>query len=74
MRILDSLRFAVLVQLTLTSIGYAIAYDFQADGLYYNINPDGVTATVTFDYFGSKCYSGDIVIPLPYNMGMAIFL
>ncbi len=74
MRILDSLRFAVLVQFILTSIGYAIAYDFQADGLYYNINPDGVTATVTFDYFGSKCYSGDIVIPPSVQYGNGHFL
>ena len=37
----------------------ALAYDFEADGLYYNINVDS-TLTVTR---GLERYSGDIIIP-----------
>ena len=36
------------------------AYDFETGGIYYNINDDGTSVTVTS---GTGKYSGDIVIP-----------
>ncbi|MGM9832747.1 MAG: leucine-rich repeat domain-containing protein [Candidatus Limisoma sp.] len=45
------------------------AYDFDVDGIYYNINPDGETVSVTYKGFDIDSYSGDVVIPskVPYN-------
>ena len=44
-------------------------YTFEADGLYYDINPDGTTVTVTYDSYLSGSYAGDIVVPdsVDYN-------
>lgn len=44
------------------------SYDFYADGLYYDINPDGTTVTTTIkqkitSYNPPIKYSGDIVVP-----------
>ncbi len=39
----------------------ASAYDFDVDGIYYNI--DGTNATVTYTNFNYNSYSGDVVIP-----------
>lgn len=53
----------------------AIEFDFVADGIYYNINDDGTSVSVTYkaeenldldnDYMLKfyNCYSGDVVIP-----------
>ena len=46
----------------------AWAYDFEADGIYYNIlSSDDKTVAVTISY--SSDYSGDVVIPatVSYN-------
>ncbi len=45
------------------------SYTFEADGLYYDINPDGTTVTVTYDSYLSGSYAGDIVVPdsVDYN-------
>lgn len=41
----------------------ATAYSFESNGLFYDINPNGVSATVTYDAYGYGNYVGDIVIP-----------
>ncbi|MBR0181715.1 MAG: leucine-rich repeat protein [Bacteroidaceae bacterium] len=46
------------------------AYDFEADGIYYIINPDGTSVSVTSKYYnGDSSISGSIVIPstVTYN-------
>ena len=48
---------------------YTYNYDFGVDGLYYNINDDGETVTIThqYSYYIDKWYyshyEGDIVVP-----------
>ena len=39
------------------------AYDFEVEGIYYNINPDGETVSVTYREEEESSYSGDVVIP-----------
>ena len=42
----------------------AWAYDFEADGIYYNIlSLDDKTVAVTYESFSGGDYSGDVVIP-----------
>ena len=43
----------------------ASAYDFQADGIYYDINSDETSVTVTNETgdVQAESYSGDVVIP-----------
>lgn len=53
---------STLLLIALASI-QATAYTFEDGGLYYDINPDGVSATVTYDAYGYGNYDGDIVIP-----------
>ena len=54
--------------LAMLTANLAIAYDFEVDGIYYNLNEQDATVTVT-NYSGGptvipgKEYSGDIVIP-----------
>ncbi len=50
----------------LQSFCYATAYDFEVDGIYYNLSSDGKTCSVVS---GSQKYSGDITIPseITYN-------
>ncbi len=43
----------------------ASAYDFEVDGIYYNI--DGTNATVTEKEDFASSYSGDVVIPESVN-------
>lgn len=45
------------------------AYDFQKDGIYYNVSQDGKRAIVTYSSLSGNNYSGDIVIPatVDYN-------
>ena len=38
------------------------AYDFEQDGIYYNINPDGKTVSVTYREKSAESYSGDVFI------------
>ena len=40
------------------------AYNFTVDGIYYNINSDNTTVSVTYKTTNYNSYSGDIVIPL----------
>ena len=55
----------IILLLALLLPATAAAYDFEVDGIYYNIN--GNNATVTSNTY--KTYSGDIVIPetVTYN-------
>ena len=41
----------------------ANAYDFEKDGIYYNINSDGISVTVTCEDSYRSDYTGSIVIP-----------
>lgn len=48
----------------------AYAYDLEVDGLYYNLDMDNYTATVTS---GDNKYAGDIVVPSQINYKTAKF-
>ena len=50
----------LLLLILLLSINSAFAYDFEVDGIYYNINMTERTVSVTY---GDKKYSGNIIIP-----------
>lgn len=56
-----------LLLLALLLPGLAMAYDFEADGIYYNIDGNGVSVTCPVDYYYSSeytgAYSGDVIIP-----------
>lgn len=45
------------------------AYNFTVDGIYYNVNSDNTTVSVTYKTTNYNSYSGDIVIPseVTYN-------
>ncbi|MBQ6753708.1 MAG: leucine-rich repeat domain-containing protein [Bacteroidales bacterium] len=47
----------------------AFAYNFTVDGIYYNINADNVSVSVTYKTTNYNTYSGDVVIPsnVTYN-------
>lgn len=53
-----------------TAIG-ALAYSFEVDGIYYNINRDTTSVSVTYkkDYLSYKTYSGDVTIPAEVTSG-----
>ena len=58
-------RRTVLFIISLLSICYSYAYDFEAEGIYYNV----LSATTLEVTKGDKMYSGNIVIPysVTYN-------
>lgn len=41
----------------------ASAYDFEKDGIYYNVLADGNTVEVTYDVFEKSTYKGMIAVP-----------
>ena len=53
------LTVAILLSVTLS----AWAYDFKVDGIYYNINDDGTTVSVTNSSNGIQSYSGSVEVP-----------
>lgn len=67
------------IQLTLLLLAIllpatASAYDIKVDGIYYNINSNTATATVTYQSIDSEGdylsdYSGNIVIPSSFTFG-----
>lgn len=64
------MRKSLLLFLLLLIPASSLAYDFEVDGIYYGINPDGQTVFVTsYGQNGEKYYSGDLVIPerVSYN-------
>ena len=62
-------RMALLLIALLATASTAIAYDFEEGGIYYNLNEDGATVTVTHkwtdwdDFNDSLLYVGDVTIP-----------
>ena len=48
---------------TLLGIFPVSAYDFQVDGIYYNLNGEEVTVTNESGEPSNGSYSGDVVIP-----------
>ena len=62
MKIIKSLSLILLVMAVGTTGVYA--YDFEKDGIYYNIlSSEDRTVEVTYRYESGDSYSGDIVIP-----------
>ena len=62
MKIIKSLSLILLVMAVGTTGVYA--YDFEKDGIYYNIlSSEDRTVEVTYRYDSGDSYSGDIVIP-----------
>ncbi len=55
-------RPALLLVLLIFSSFYAFAYDCKVDGIYYNLNNDDKTASVTSSSINNK-YVGTIIIP-----------
>lgn len=56
----------LLAAITLFACQTVSAYDFEVDGIYYNLNTSDMTATVTS---GNEKYTGEVVIPssVTYN-------
>lgn len=46
--------------LVLFSKQHALAYDFESNGFYYNLNSNDLTVSITY---GDNNYEGDIIIP-----------
>ncbi|MBR7012772.1 MAG: leucine-rich repeat protein [Muribaculaceae bacterium] len=61
MRNLMNIKLFVLMTALLLGVQMATAYDFEEAGIYYNVNDDGTTLTVTKDT--ESPYFGDVVIP-----------
>ena len=65
------IRPALLLILLLFSSFSALAYDCKVDGIYYNLNNDDKTASVTFydksTYYNKDAYKGEVVIPEVVN-------
>ena len=61
------IRPALLLILLIFSSFYALAYDCKVDGIYYDLNNDDKTASVTYMVLGSSddkdAYVGNIIIP-----------
>lgn len=53
----------ILLVVLLTGWNVAAAYDFEEGGIYYNLNDDGTSVTVTFETTNYNSYSGNVVIP-----------
>jgi len=47
----------------------ASAYDFVMDGIYYNINDDGMSVSVTYKTTSYDSYSGEVAIPSTVMFG-----
>lgn len=66
-------KLLMCLMLALVCVQGAVAHDFEADGICYNINSDGNTVTVT--YYGSSFvesmfyYSGNVSISSPVQYG-----
>ena len=52
---------ASFIMLAVTLVSWA--FDFEADGIYYNINSDNTSVTVTYKTTSYNSYSGSISIP-----------
>ena len=61
-------RFSIML-LALQLPATASAYDFEVDGIYYNINGNNATVTYADNNYETPDYSGDVTIPetVTYN-------
>lgn len=60
----------ILLLLALVFPSIAIAYDFEVDGIYYNINGNEVTVTYKgTDYYSDQSYNGEVNIPESVSHG-----
>ena len=57
-----SKRWFVSLLLTLMST-ISWAYDLEIDGMYYNLNSDEVSVSLTYKSMTEFVYTGDVVIP-----------
>ena len=60
---LNLFRSLAFVSVLLLGAATASAYDFEVDGIFYNKNADGLSATVTYKNSGGNYYKGAVVIP-----------
>ena len=63
------LKFLVAMVFATLLSANVFAYDFVVDGIYYNINSDGTTVSVTYQNTNYNSYSGSVTIPstVTYN-------
>ena len=63
------LKKCVAVVFAIMMCANVFAYDFQVDGVYYNINSGTTTVRVTYENTNYNSYSGSVVIPstVTYN-------
>ena len=52
--------YSLLTVFALLTASNAYAYDLEVDGIYYNLDMDNYTASVTY---GDNKYAGDVVVP-----------
>lgn len=57
------LRPALLLVALAGAVEPMAAYDFQEGGIFYNVNSDGASVTVTYETTNYNSYSGEVVIP-----------
>ncbi|MDY6393873.1 MAG: leucine-rich repeat protein [Synergistales bacterium] len=57
------IRYLLLIILVISFSANVFAYDFYRGGIYYAINSDGTTVSVTRESNYSSSYSGDVTIP-----------
>ena len=58
------LRLFILVLTSFFSTSSLLAYDFEVDGIYYNVlSLEDLTCEVTYKDTNYKSYSGEIIIP-----------
>ena len=62
------LRLLALTILGVLYCNYSYAYDFEVDGIYYNILSNN-SVEITYRYYEGGSYSGELVIPtyVAYN-------
>ena len=58
-----SLRVALLLLALAGVTTTATAYDFEQDGIFYDVNSDGTTVAVTYETTNYNSYSGEVTIP-----------
>ena len=63
------LKFLVAMVFATLLSANVFAYDFVVNGIYYNINSDGTTVSVTYENTSYNSYSGNVTIPttVTYN-------
>ena len=61
-----TIKKCIAIAIAMLATSSLFAYDFFADGLFYNINSDGTTVTVYYGYEHSNL-TGDLVIPESVN-------